>query len=777
MKMAKDYRGFFKDTFGREREPYAHQLETIRSLAEGRSVILRAPTGSGKTEAALGAFLFAINHDLDFPKRALYSVPIRVLAKQLKERVEKATKEFEKLKTTIQTGENPEDPYFTGDFVLTTIDQLLSAYLHIPLSLSDRLSNVNAGAVISSFLIFDEFHLYDRQRALKTMVYLVNDLLPGTPFALMTATVSDAFIEKIQKDLGVEFVSISENPVDSIKVIDVSESPMNGEEILRRHKKKTLVICNTVGRAIEIYKEIARKKSDKYETLLLHSRFYPSDRANRDEKAIVMLGKNGNGGIIVTTQVVEVGMDISADILWTEAAPADSIIQRAGRCARWKDEEGEVIICPVKNANTSRGWLPYIKEDSDEALRYLRDRHGQKLDWPLVVEMVNKLLSNKDIQTYQEFISDRFQLRNTIAKVIRSGDRSFAPELIRNVDSRQIILTDYPTSDNLKNPFNFEWIPISSSSLYVAKSYAEENGIKDWLWIPVIRESNEDEVYTGAVYDYKNASNQDFFYYPQYIVSPRVASYSDEYGLELGMRGENLYEIPSRKKGDKPAISFHLESLDDHVDKLVHIYDSKFKRYSYFIFKRIAENLDMTPEDLESLQLLVIVFHDTGKLSEQWQKIAHNYQKNMGYGKNHGPDTILAHTDYQPGKDKFTRFPEHAVAGAFATRCLAVSLAESILPENPPILYPAYLMAVSRHHSPQAINLTPYDIRKTKQMVEKLFAKYFRFQKRADDITLCYEQTMDISNYFFDKPDEPGYKLYEVLVRNLRLCELHYGDD
>ena len=64
-------------------------------------------------------------------------------------------------RASVQTGDRPEDPRLEADIVFTTIDQALSSFLLAPYGLSYRSANLNAGAVASSYLVFDEFHLFD----------------------------------------------------------------------------------------------------------------------------------------------------------------------------------------------------------------------------------------------------------------------------------------------------------------------------------------------------------------------------------------------------------------------------------------------------------------------------------------------------------------------------------------------------------------------------------------------------------------------------------------
>ena len=107
------------------------------------------------------------------------------------------------MSVTLQTGEQPEDPQFIeGDIIFATYDQSLSSFLTIPVGLSRRQGNVNAGAVISSYLVFDEFHLMEAERSLRTMAAVLGWLKGWTPFLLMTATLSETLVKRLAECVG-----------------------------------------------------------------------------------------------------------------------------------------------------------------------------------------------------------------------------------------------------------------------------------------------------------------------------------------------------------------------------------------------------------------------------------------------------------------------------------------------------------------------------------------------------------------------------------------------
>lgn len=201
----------FQDLTGYQ-SPRQFQKETIEAIlrsaaaADFTGTLLRAPTGSGKTETAVAPFLFAETLGIQFPKKLIYVVPLRTLANSLRLRASSLAEQWSQkhkrsrpLVVTLQTGENPEDPRFEGDIIFCTIDQMLSSFLCIPYSVGRGSANVNAGAIFSSYLVFDELHLLDPERSFATLLKVLEQVNGISPFLLMTATLTDELVGEIEK--------------------------------------------------------------------------------------------------------------------------------------------------------------------------------------------------------------------------------------------------------------------------------------------------------------------------------------------------------------------------------------------------------------------------------------------------------------------------------------------------------------------------------------------------------------------------------------------------
>lgn len=113
--------------------------------------------------------------------------------------------------------------------------------------------------------------------------------------------------------------------------------------------EKVLAVCNRVARAQELYGRLAEEYGAEVPVMLIHSRFKRGDRAGLEKRLVGELNRlpAGEGCIVVATQVVEVSLDISFDVMVTECAPLDALVQRFGRINRRRTPETRGNFRPV----------------------------------------------------------------------------------------------------------------------------------------------------------------------------------------------------------------------------------------------------------------------------------------------------------------------------------------------------------------------------------------------------------------------------------------------
>ncbi len=149
------------------------QDRVFKNILQGKSVILQAPTGSGKTRAALAPFIYNLAcQDSKLPHTCRYAVPLRVLANQffrdyqsLAENIDREmpTRLVEKYRhigrdaISIQTGEQADDPQMEAALTFCTIDQLLASFLAVPYGMGSNRANLNVGGIIGSISCLTSF--------------------------------------------------------------------------------------------------------------------------------------------------------------------------------------------------------------------------------------------------------------------------------------------------------------------------------------------------------------------------------------------------------------------------------------------------------------------------------------------------------------------------------------------------------------------------------------------------------------------------------------------
>lgn len=160
-------------------------------------------------------------------------------------------------------------------------------------------------------------------------------------------------------------------------VKDLSSYASEVARVVSEHHRAgtlTLVVVNTVARATAIYKALSRlNPPPPADLMLLHSRFRSVERDEREERLKTDPTFGGKGRIVVSTQVVEAGMDIDAATLVTEIAPWGSMVQRFGRANRaGKFQVSDVIWIDVQDSSVQ----PYVLEDIAQSRRLLQQLEG-----------------------------------------------------------------------------------------------------------------------------------------------------------------------------------------------------------------------------------------------------------------------------------------------------------------------------------------------------------------------------------------------------------------
>ena len=192
----------------------------------------------------------------------------------------------------------------------------------------------------SSCFIFDEIHAYNPTVTGLTVATAKYLMTQNTSCLFISATMP-AFLKKILEDeIGtITFLEPSKDDKSDKQILDQKRHVLeiidgnmlsNIEFIVREANiaKSTLVICNHISSAQIIYQKL--KEDVRGSVLLLHSQFSREDR-NRIEQSIM----KSLPTVLVSTQVVEVSLDIDFEQGFSEPAPIDALVQRFGRINRY----------------------------------------------------------------------------------------------------------------------------------------------------------------------------------------------------------------------------------------------------------------------------------------------------------------------------------------------------------------------------------------------------------------------------------------------------------
>lgn len=348
-------------------------FDVLSSWSNSQNLLfVRLPCGYGKTESVVVPFLAqAICNKWTLAPRMIYVLPTRALCNQICDRINSYAKKINSIsgKTItvgIEHGTSSLDPLFFSDICVTTFDQFLYGYARNK-SQVGRHVDVPAGAFANSVIVFDEAHLYSPYT--HALMKALLDILchSNIPVVVMTATMPETLQANLVEGLNPKIIGfqgrfLNDRKISwAIKDWALLENDGTSDELLKlldsATNQKVLIVANRV----DIAQKLALGMKDRG-VKLIHSRFSVTDRVLKESEVIGLLGKDSTdkSGIIISTQICEVGLNISCDLLITECASADALVQRIGRVARWGGEGKVVIVKPEKS-------VPYVdKKLGDE---------------------------------------------------------------------------------------------------------------------------------------------------------------------------------------------------------------------------------------------------------------------------------------------------------------------------------------------------------------------------------------------------------------------------
>lgn len=717
---------------------YPYQKQVKELIQAGKSVILQAPTGAGKTRAALSPFIenFFERPAGSVPRKCIYCVPMRVLASQFVLQHRELAANYEQksqreIRVRIQTGVQSEDKEFAGDLIFCTIDQFLSSTLMMPYSLSNRRANLNAGAGVGSYLVFDEFHLLDPDSTLPTAWYAIKQFSQVAPVLLMTATFSRSMLDALAKDLKAEVVAVSaeearriENRIPAAQPRQrtwfTAAEPLSPQAILAEHRRRSLVLCNTVQRAQSLHQAIKEEIQNSQlpiQLLMLHSRYLSEDRSRIEADLRRLFGKGAgsdtSGSVIaIATQTIEVGVDITSAVLHTELAPSSALIQRAGRCARYPGEQGKVIVYPVEHyapyASDSDGkaW----QEEMQAAFEWLSAHSGEVLGFTQEQELVNAVATPRDRRVVEGLLAGRASRRQDILRVLhgdwQSGDGRL---LIRDANSCRILIHPQP-NDLLDNPYNATGFNIQPSTLFRFLKEWQQRADQlelDWTAKVLVDPKRDRHESNNSEYRWERLDKSLIPAARMVVVNPALAGYEPDEGFLPGRGGTRFISSFAEDDVAKPAqenYSYCLESYEEHVAWVLKAFEIVVLPELVFPAQALEKAAGWRSGALLEAAWLTCLFHDAGKLSTGWQGWARAHQRAIG--KPVPNEFAIAHTDThsQPGALKTNPAatqqrnprPNHAGEGAVAVAAMLMYTLK--LPD----IARAAITAITRHHTPFA---------------------------------------------------------------------------
>lgn len=620
--------------------------------------LIRIPTGFGKTLGVLSAWLWHRVHRNDerWPRRLVWCLPMRVLVEQTENEVRQALARagllwdgrsshqgkvgVHVLMGGADAGEwhlYPEE----CSVLIGTQDMLLSRAMNRGYGSPRARWPMEFGLLNHDALwVMDEVQLMDAGLATSAQLQAFREQDSGKgrrPCVSwwMSATLQRNWLEKSPDtvELAAALPQLSIRPEQRQGALwdDVQKpcciEPITKEKELamriaeehvssgRGNRGPTLVVVNRVERAVEIFEHLRKDKSLKETDIrLVHSRFRPYERQQwRAEFLTRAASAPGTDRIIVATQVVEAGVDISAGVLFTDLSPWASLVQRFGRCARWGGEAKVVVVdsapkdykaaapYSMNELDAAREALTRLDNVSPLHLETFEEQHPELLARLYPFEPKNLLLRH-ELDELFDTTPDLTGADIDISRFIRSGEERDLSVFWAVLPEKQMPGPKLrPSREELcAVPFlkARDWLCGKETS--TAKAPRLKQGMRAWVW----------DWLDGA---WRTAERRDLYPGQTVLVAAECSGYDPEKGWVPESKAKfEIHPCTNISPDEQADASQDDESLSGYPWKTI----ATHGRETGVLARAIALALDA---DLSNLLDLAGRWHDAGKVFPAFQ--------------------------------------------------------------------------------------------------------------------------------------------------------------
>ncbi|MEO2014022.1 MAG: CRISPR-associated helicase Cas3' [Fuerstiella sp.] len=655
----KNFSSFFRSLTD---HPESRQWQAdLAADGEVRSRLVRRVTGDGKTEGVLSAWAWNALANPDeavrtkWPRRLVWCLPMRVLVEQtvaVAESLCEKMPEHQRPKVGVLMGGEDMEEWFLEPhrpwILIGTQDMLLSRAMNRGYASGRARWPVEFGLLNQDALwVMDEVQLMDVGLATSAQLQAYRDqdakmaLRPAYTW-WMSATLQPDWLKTVDTDRHhADWISkLSVATADerqgglwevkkylTIEAVDSTDHKSFATRILEEHAASeasdyghiTLVVCNTVDRAVATYTALT-KGGDVEDVRLVHSRFRQAERKTWREDFLNRAAcRSTVDRIIVATQVVEAGVDISATCLVTELAPWPSLVQRFGRCSRYGGAGRVFVIdrghdektsAPYE-AETLTGTLSAIQLLTDVGIRSLEE-FEERLDADARAGLYpydpQHLLMRNEFDELFDTTPDLTGADLDISRFIRSGDERDLQVFWAGIPAKE-------DPDRKRHPQRRELcsVPFLKARDWLCGSETKSNRK------PKLRKSMRAWVWDWLDGEWKEARREDLLPGRTVCVDASCGGYTLEQGFspdssvfvsppteEAIEEDHELLDLPDEQHDSEAlsvsewkSIAFHSDEVVDEVEML-------------------SKQLEL-PEDLCRILKLAARWHDVGKSHAAFQ--------------------------------------------------------------------------------------------------------------------------------------------------------------